>query len=133
MRFATSVIAVPFVLLAACGGPQTSQANNAEANISNSTSPPATANASNVSNAMVMLAAKTLLKDQALAIMHDAFCSASPEPQDPGLPEWQLRLIDGRKCWFRADKLVPKEDLIWSYEPRELDEGGVVTGRHHYT
>jgi hypothetical protein len=29
--------------------------------------------------------------------------------------------------------LLPKEDIIWSYEPRELDEGGVVTSRHHYT
>ena len=68
-----------------------------------------------------------------LAIVSVEFCSPSPEPQAVGPPEWQWRIIDGRKCWFRADKLVPKEDLIWSYEPRELDEGGVVTGRHHYT
>ena len=68
-----------------------------------------------------------------LAIMPAAFCSAAPEPQATGPPEWHWRIIDGRKCWFRADKLLPKEDLIWSYEPRELDEGGVVTGRHHYT
>jgi len=65
--------------------------------------------------------------------MPAAFCSAAPEPQATGPPEWHWRIIDGRKCWFRADKLLPKEDLIWSYEPRELDEGGVVTGRHHYT
>ena len=68
-----------------------------------------------------------------LAIMPAAFCSAAPEPQATGPPEWQWRMIDRRKCWFRADKVLPKEDLIWSYEPRELDEGGVVTGRHHYT
>ena len=68
-----------------------------------------------------------------LAIMPAAFCSAAPEPRATGPPEWHWRIIDGRKCWFRADKLLPKEDLIWSYEPRELDEGGVVTGRHHYT
>ena len=68
-----------------------------------------------------------------LAIMPAAFCSAAPESQATGPPEWHWRIIDGRKCWFRADKLLPKEDLIWSYEPRELDEGGVVTGRHHYT
>ena|SRR6516165_10713193 len=68
-----------------------------------------------------------------LAIMPAAFCSAAPEPQATGPLEWHWRIIDGRKCWFRADKLLPKEDLIWSYEPRELDEGGVVTGRHHYT
>ena len=68
-----------------------------------------------------------------LAIMPAAFCSAAPEPQATGPLEWHWRIIDGRKCWFRADKLLPKEDLIWSYEPGELDEGGVVTGRHHYT
>ena len=68
-----------------------------------------------------------------LAIVSVEFCSPLPEPQAAGPPEWHLRIVDGRKCWFRADKLVPKEDLIWSYEPRELDEGGVVTGRHHYT
>ena len=68
-----------------------------------------------------------------LAIVSVEFCSPLPEPQAAGPPEWQWRMIDGRKCWFRADKLLPKEDLIWSYEPRELDEGGVVTGRHHYT
>ena len=68
-----------------------------------------------------------------LAIVAVEFCSPSPEPQAAGPPEWHLRIVDGRKCWFRADKLPPKEDLIWSYEPRELDEGGVVTGRHHYT
>ena len=68
-----------------------------------------------------------------LAIVAVEFCSPSPEPQTAGPPEWQWRIIDGRKCWFRADKQLPKEDLIWSYESRELDEGGVVTGRHHYT
>ena len=68
-----------------------------------------------------------------LAIMPAAFCSAAPEPQATGPLEWHWRIIDGRKCWFRADKALPKENLIWSYEPHELDEGGVVTGRHHYT
>jgi cytochrome c556 len=51
-------------LLAACGGPETSQANNGQANISNTASPPATA------NAMVMLAAAPS-HAQALAIMHE--------------------------------------------------------------
>jgi len=68
-----------------------------------------------------------------LAIVSVEFCSPSPEQQAVGPPEWQWRIIDGRKCWFRADKALPKENLIWSYEPHELDEGGVVTGRHHYT
>ena len=56
--------------LSGCGGPQTSQANNTQANISNSASPPATANASTATNGMVMLAAAPS-KDQALKIMHD--------------------------------------------------------------
>jgi cytochrome c556 len=57
-------------LLAACGGPETSQANNSQANISNTASPPATANASTTNNSMVMLAAAPS-KAQALAIMHE--------------------------------------------------------------
>jgi cytochrome c556 len=47
---------VPFALLAACGGPETSQANNSSANIGNSASPPPTANAG-AANGMSMLAA----------------------------------------------------------------------------
>jgi cytochrome c556 len=50
--------------LAACGGPDTSQANNGQANVSSSASPPATA------NAMVLLAPAPT-KAQALAIMHE--------------------------------------------------------------
>jgi cytochrome c556 len=57
-------------LLAACGGPETSQANNSQANISNTASPPATATGTTTSNSMVMLAAAPS-KVQALAIMHE--------------------------------------------------------------
>ena len=49
MRIAL-VAAVAAALLSACGGPEMSQANNAQANISNSASPPATANESVVVN-----------------------------------------------------------------------------------
>lgn len=35
MRIVSFALAVPFVILAACGGPQTSEANNSQANISN--------------------------------------------------------------------------------------------------
>jgi cytochrome c556 len=59
-----ALFAIPMMLLSACGGPETSQANNGQANISNSASPPATA------NAMVLLAAAPT-KAQALAIMHE--------------------------------------------------------------
>lgn len=52
------------VLLAACGGPETSQANNSQANIANNASPPAT------TNNMAMIAVKPLPKAQALKVMH---------------------------------------------------------------
>ena len=51
-------------LLAGCGGPETSQANNGQANVSNTARPPATA------NNMVMLAIRPLPKAQALQLMH---------------------------------------------------------------
>jgi cytochrome c556 len=64
----------PFLLIAAigvltgCGGPETSQANNSQANIGNDASPPATANASTVNNGMVMLAVP---KEKLLQVMHE--------------------------------------------------------------
>jgi cytochrome c556 len=65
----SALLVIPFVLVAACGGPETSQANS-QANISNTASPPPTANATTTGNAMVMLAAAPS-KAQALAIMHE--------------------------------------------------------------
>ena len=59
------------LMLAACGGPETSQANNSAANISDEASPPATANASATNNAMVMLASRPLSKPAALKVMHE--------------------------------------------------------------
>ena len=70
MRVAMFAAAGAFVLLAACGGPQTSQANNAQANISNDAQPAPTANASTTSNAMVMLAGPVKGQD-AVRIMHE--------------------------------------------------------------
>ena len=52
------------VVLTACGGPETSQANNSQANISNTAQPPATA------NNMAMIAVRPLPRDQALKVMH---------------------------------------------------------------
>ena len=69
MRVAAVAICSAFVLLTACGGPETSQANNAQANIGNEASPPATANGSAI-NGMAMLAAP-LPKDQAAKVMHE--------------------------------------------------------------
>ena len=74
MRIALLAATAAAAFLGGCGGPETSQANNAQANISNSASPPATANQSASTNAMVMLATAPN-KDQALRIMkqrHDA-------------------------------------------------------------
>ena len=61
MILRSTLFAVPFVLLAACGGPETGQANNAQANISNDSRP-------EMNNGMVLL---TLSKDQLLAIQHE--------------------------------------------------------------
>ena len=53
--------------LAGCGGPQTSQANNVQANMSSTAHPPATATATTAT--APMSAPKT--KDEALKIMHE--------------------------------------------------------------
>jgi hypothetical protein len=36
------------------------------------------------------------------------------------------------KCWFRANRLLPKEDLVPAFDAKEFDEEGVVTGRKFY-
>jgi hypothetical protein len=70
-----------------------------------------------------------------LALSTVEFCSAAPEPPATEPPEWHWRMIDGKKCYFRADKLLPRQDLVWSYDANELDveEGATVKGRRHYT
>lgn len=70
MRLAMIAAAGWCGLLAACGGPETSQANNAQANISDTARPPATATSSGTPTAAAMPAAPAT-KDQALKIMHD--------------------------------------------------------------
>jgi cytochrome c556 len=71
MRIALLAATSAFVLLAACGGPETSQANNSQANIADNASVPATANASAVSNGMVMLATISVSGAEATNIMHE--------------------------------------------------------------
>src|ERR1700730_11006621 len=70
-----------------------------------------------------------------LALTLVEFCSAAPEPPATELPEWHWRMVDGKKCYFRADKLLPRENLVWSYDAKQLDldEGATVTGRRQYT
>lgn len=72
MRIASFGSIATLALLAACGGPQTSQANNAQANTSNESRTADTANASAVrtSNGMVMLAVPSVSGAQAASIMH---------------------------------------------------------------
>jgi hypothetical protein len=62
-------------------------------------------------------------------------CSEAPEPPASEPPEWHWRLVDGKRCWFRADALLPREDLIWSYDEDELNrrENAIVKGQRHYT
>jgi hypothetical protein len=70
-----------------------------------------------------------------LALTLVEFCSAAPEPPASEPPEWHWRMVDGKKCYFRADKLLSRDNLIWSYEAKQLDldEGATVRGRRHYT
>ena len=71
MRVAMFAAAGACVLLCACGGPQTSQANNTQANISNESRETNSASASTSSNGMAMLAAGPVSGQQALAVMHE--------------------------------------------------------------
>jgi hypothetical protein len=70
-----------------------------------------------------------------LALITVEFCSSKPEPAATEPPEWHWRMVDGKKCYFRADKLLPKEDLVWSYDAKQfnLNEGATVKGQRHYT
>ena len=70
-----------------------------------------------------------------IALIAVEFCSSKPEPAATRPPEWHWRMVDGKKCYFRADKLLPREDLVWSYDAKQFDlnEGATVKGRRHYT
>jgi hypothetical protein len=70
-----------------------------------------------------------------LVLITVEFCSSKPEPTATVPPEWHWRMVEGKKCYFRADKLLPKEDLVWSYDAKQFDrdEGATVKGQRHYT
>jgi hypothetical protein len=63
------------------------------------------------------------------------FCSPAPEPPATEPPEWHWRMVDGKKCYFRTDKLLPRRELLWSFDVKQFDvkEGATVKGRRHYT
>jgi cytochrome c556 len=63
------ITAAACALLAACGGPQTSQANNAQANISKDSRPEQTAG-SNAVNGMAMLAVPSVSGPEAAKVMN---------------------------------------------------------------
>jgi len=63
-------IAALMLMLAACGGPETSQANNTQANVSNEARPPATASASVVTPDLSMFTPAPS-KEAALKVMHE--------------------------------------------------------------
>jgi cytochrome c556 len=66
MRIALFAVTASLVGLSACGGPETSQANNAQANISKSASPPATGG-----DTSALPAEPPGTKAEALNVMHD--------------------------------------------------------------
>ena len=70
-----------------------------------------------------------------LALTLVEFCSAAPEPPAAEPPEWHWRMVDGKKCYFRADKLLPRKNLVWSYDAKQLDldEGATIRDQRHYT
>jgi cytochrome c556 len=64
MRIGSFVVAAAFVLLAACGGPQTSQANNSQANVSNDSRPADNAVASNLELRLSLGDATKIMRDR---------------------------------------------------------------------
>src|SRR5437868_2455721 len=63
-----------------------------------------------------------------LSLTSIEFCSSRPEPPATEPPEWHSTTVDGRKCYFRADKLLPQRDLLWSFDAKQfdIDEGAKV-------
>jgi hypothetical protein len=63
------------------------------------------------------------------------YCTETPEPEAEPPLEWHWRNVDGRKCWFQAEELLPREDLVWSYDEREFNERerATVKDQRHYT
>lgn len=34
---------------------------------------------------------------------------------------WQWRTVDGRQCWYYSNRLLPREDLVWSFSEDEFN------------
>ncbi len=70
-----------------------------------------------------------------LLLLPIEFCSPAPEPPATQPPEWHWRMVDGRKCYFRSNRLLPADQLLWSFDAKQFDadEGATVKGQRHYT
>jgi hypothetical protein len=79
-----------------------------------------------------MIAAVLLMMSLASPAM---YCVETPEPEAEPPLEWHWRTVDGKKCWFQAESLLPREDLIWSWDEKEFNarEKVVVKSQRHYT
>ena len=42
-------------------------------------------------------------------------------------------MVDNRKCFFRADRLLPRSELLWEYDAQQFDEGVTVRSRKRYS
>lgn len=34
---------------------------------------------------------------------------------------WSWRMVDGKKCWYYARNILPREDLVWSFSEEEFN------------
>jgi len=70
-----------------------------------------------------------------ISVARAEFCATKPDRSIPDTDDmhWQWLFVDGHKCWYRSNRKLPKEELIWSYDSKEFDEEGKVTGRKFYT
>jgi hypothetical protein len=71
----------------------------------------------------------------AISVARAEFCATKPDTSIPDTVDthWRSQLVDGHKCWYRSDRKLPNEDLIWSYNSKEFDEEGKVTDRKFFT
>lgn len=61
-------------------------------------------------------------------------CLAEPDSaiEKKGGYRWQWRTVDGRKCWYYSNRILPREDLVWSYKSEDFDSDVKVLGRKFY-
>lgn len=45
---------------------------------------------------------------------------------------WQLRMIDGKRCWYYSNRVLTEHDLVWGYDSHNFDGDVTVLGRKFY-